>query len=144
MKPSKITILTGDSNNAGDFLIVEKTKQLFKYFLPDSEIVYIKRIKPITQDELQIINSSDMVVIAGGPALFDACSEAMHLSSIIQDIKTELIMFGVGQYNSSLDFSNFRFNFTDASSALLNKIESSKYFSSVRDYVTLKHLQEAG
>lgn len=140
----KITILTGNKNNAGDFLIVEKTKQLFEHFLPNTELAFIKRNKPYTEEEISTMNTSQVVIIAGGPAVFDYSAKALNLATCLESITSPIVMFGVGLHNKDTSFKNFELKFDKETQLLMERIQKSPYYSSVRDYKTLKYLKDCG
>lgn len=139
---NKIVIFTGDKNNSGDFLIKEKTKSLFEYFLPHAELFFINRTKPFVE-KIDFINTCDLVVIAGGPAMVDKCAESLMLVNVLDKITIPIVFFGVGQYCKNISFNNFKYNFTNNTKKLLDRTESCKYYSTVRDFRTLYYLRQA-
>ena len=139
----KIIIFTGEKNNAGDFLIKEKAANLFRYFLPDSELFFVNRTKSFKKD-LDLINSCDFGVVAGGPAISNKCAEFLHFADVLDDIKIPIVFFGVGQFNKEIEFNNFKLRFSEVSKRLLERVEKSNYFSTTRDFKSLHYLSLAG
>lgn len=140
---NRVCLLTGDFNNSGDYLIKFKTQKLFEHFLPDAELLFINRNKPFN-DKLELINASDFLVIAGGPALFNNFSHAMNLDNIADDISVPIVFFGVGIGGAQVDHKDFYFNFTKNSKKILETSRESGYLSSCRDFKTLLYLKNAG
>ena len=62
-------ILTGSKNNAGDYLIKYRAKQLFSDLRPDRKIIDINGWEQLNTEKLAIINQSKALILMGGPAL---------------------------------------------------------------------------
>lgn len=63
------TILTGSKNNAGDFLIKYRAKQLFKELRPDRDIIDFNAWEEFDKEKLKIVNESKALILLGGPSL---------------------------------------------------------------------------
>lgn len=91
MNKIKFSILSGAYINAGDFLIVDRTIKLLKYFYPDSEIKIYKRNKDLSEF-LDEINSSTALILAGGPAyLSNLYPNVIPLVDDLNKITTKII-----------------------------------------------------
>lgn len=142
MPKDQYVILTGGKNNAGDFLIKYKAKKLFAEFRPDREIVDWDGWKPLTREQLDIVNDSRALLLVGGPALQgDMYPRVYPLTPNLDDIKVPVIMMGVGYKEENGHWMNTHFYpLSSSTRQLLRKIDASGYKSSVRDYHTLNVL----
>ena len=67
----KIALMSGAYKNFGDFLIVQRCRELLSAALPGCEITEYKRNVPVDSC-LDEINAADAIVLAGGPAHTEA------------------------------------------------------------------------
>lgn len=145
IKPYYI-FLTGSKNNAGDFLIKYRAKQLFEWLRPDRGVIDIDAWKPFDAETLQLVNESKAVILLGGPALQENMRPKVYaLIDDLDKIKVPIITLGIGWYSHQgrwIDTHNYPLS--DLSIELLDKIEASGYKSSVRDYHTLNVLNQKG
>lgn len=146
MQKSQYVILTGGKNNAGDFLIKYKAKRLFKALRPELNVVDFDGWKPLNDDQLEIINSSKALILLGGPALRgDMYPSIFPLRKNLDDITVPILVMGVGYKEDSGTWQNtHNYPFTNATTAILKRIEASEFPSSVRDYHTLNVLNQKG
>lgn len=139
-------ILTGSKNNAGDYLIKYRAKQLFAEIRPDREIIDINGWETLSLSNLYVINESKALILMGGPALVeDMIPRVYGLSNVIDEIKVPIVLMGIGwksQEGNWEDTYNYKLNFK--TSKLIQKINNSGYLSSVRDYHTLNALRFNG
>ncbi len=146
--PDKNTyvILTGSKNNAGDFLIKYRAKQLFATLRPDREIVDYDAWKPLTPEQLEKINNSKALILTGGPALqYNMYPGIYALTPDLNDIKVPVIMMGVGYKDHGGTWERtHKYSLSTATENLLKKVKASGYLSSVRDYHTLNVLALRG
>lgn len=63
----KFSLLSGAFVNAGDFLIVDRTRKLLEKVYPNCVITEYKRNEKL-DEYLDEINKTDALIIAGGPA----------------------------------------------------------------------------
>ena len=139
-------LLTGSKNNAGDFLIKHRAKQLFSTLRPDRSIIDIDRWNELTSEQLTTINSSKALILMGGPALQQNFYSGIYpLTSNLADIKVPIIMMGLGykEHDGSWEKTS-KYKLSDSSIVLLKRIDSNGYQSSVRDYHTLNVLLNKG
>lgn len=139
-------VLTGSINNAGDFLIKHRAKQLFAKLRPDREIVDINAWEPLEGSTLDIINNAEILILLGGPALQKKMYPKVYrLSKNLDDIKVPIVSMGIGWYSNTGNWSDtVEYQFTNESTKLLERINSSGYLSSVRDYHSLQVLLNKG
>lgn len=143
MTSDRYIMLTGSKNNAGDFLIKHRAFSLLSHLRPDRELVDWDAWRPFKAEDLSQINSARAIILTGGPSLKqDMYPSVYALSANLDDIQVPLITMGIG-WNSPLgDWSHTQnFEFTSQTKNLLNRINSSGYLSSVRDYHTLNALK---
>jgi Polysaccharide pyruvyl transferase len=146
MSLDQYVILTGGKNNAGDFLIKSKAKRLFASVRPDRTIVDYDGWKPLTSEQLEVINQSKALILVGGPALQGNIYPGIYpLTSDLNDIKVPLLTMGIGYKEENGHWQNtVSYPFTKSSVDLLEKIRNAGYKSSVRDYHTLNVLLNKG
>tara|TARA_Y100000746_G_scaffold226449_1_gene231602 strand:- start:1180 stop:2325 length:1146 start_codon:yes stop_codon:yes gene_type:complete len=143
---NQYVILTGSKNNAGDFLIKFRAKQLFKKLRSDRKIIDYNGWEAFDDKKLQTINKSKALLLVGGPALIKGMRDRIYkMTNNLNDIKVPIIFMGIGwkSYNGEWrDTYKYSLDLNDIE--LLEKINSSGYMSSVRDYHTLNSLRFAG
>lgn len=142
----RYVLLTGAKNNAGDFLIGQRAKELFAWLRPDRTLVEYDRWQPLTDEQLAVINDSRALILTGGPALQPHMYPGIFpLVADLERIKAPIIAMAIGWKSpvGSWDATH-RYSLTEATKQLLARIESSGYLSSVRDYHTLNVLYSHG
>ena len=139
----KYVILTGSKNNAGDYLIKYRAKQLFAQLRPDREIVDLNGWEVLSNENLKLVNNSKALILLGGPALQNKMYPNIYgLRSNLNDIKVPIIMMGIGWYSKRGEWEDtYTYKLDNNSQVLLKKIAKSGFLSSVRDYHTLNTLQ---
>ncbi len=129
-------MLTGAKNNAGDFLIAERAKNLLRALRPDRAIVASHRWEPIDAKRLEIVNGASALLLSGGPALQPAMYPDVYpLVEELSDIKVPIIGFGIGwnsRYGGWRDAATY--SFTERTRQLLSRMEKQAFASSLRDY----------
>ena len=137
-----VVLLSGQIKNIGDFLITERARLLFKE-LVDEEIVILDRTKDLTP-QLDIINSSKIVVLCGGPAYApDIYGGIYPLVKDLSLIKVPIIPFGLGWCGRPVG-KPLDFKFTEESQGLLNNVHEQIAFSSCRCNDTKSVLENNG
>jgi len=139
-------ILTGSKNNAGDFLIKHRAKQLFQAVRPDREIVDFNAWEYLDDEKLEIVNNSKALILMGGPALQKNMYPGIYkLRDNLDDIKVPIIMMGIGWKSMKGEWKDtYDYALSSSSLRLLNMVEGSGFLSSVRDYQTLNVLHIKG
>jgi len=139
-------ILTGSKNNAGDFLIKYRAKALFDEIRPDRSVVDFDAWKPLTDEQLEVINSSKALILMGGPSLQKAmCPNIYPLRNNLSEIKVPITAMGIGWKSLQGKWANTRdYSLNDTTKELLKRIDSDRLKVSVRDYHTLNILNRAG
>ena len=140
-----ISVLSGAIKNAGDFLIVERSKALLKTVYPESDIIEYDRSKNLDQ-YIEVLNKSSVIVFAGGPAyLTNIYPDVIPFVSNINEIETKMFALGMGwkaMDDSSVSMNNYSFN--RSTRELLNKIEQKGMMLGCRDYETVDVLRMNG
>lgn len=138
-------ILTGSKNNAGDFLIKYRAKQLFSELRSDRKIIDVDRWKPFSDETLESVNNSKALILMGGPALQQNMYPNLYKMTKLDNIKVPIVTMGVGWSSKSGDWKDtYKYEFSKTAKELLNKVENSGYLSSVRDYHSLNTLHSGG
>ncbi len=135
-------ILSGAYVNAGDFLIVKRTKEILKHIYPDCHFQEIARNKSLTP-YLEKINQSDALIIAGGPAyLPNVYPNTLPLVDDLSQIKTKIIPVGLGWYGEEINeqYIYTKYKFTTKTKDLLKRLESDAHSLSCRDYFSCRVL----
>ena len=143
---NQYVVLTGGKNNAGDFLIKERGKDILKKFRPDRAIVEYNAWEKFSSKELKEVNSSRALILLGGPALqFSMRPSIYPMVGALSKINTPIISMGIGWKSLQGDWENsVDYNLNSETVELLNKINNSGFLSSVRDYRTLNVLLNKG
>jgi hypothetical protein len=139
-------ILTGSKNNAGDFLIKFRAKQLFSRIRPDRDLVDINAWEDRTNDHLELFNDASAIILMGGPALKPNMHPDIYkVLGNIDDITTPIVTMAIGWRAFPGDWSQtHNYKFSQASFKLLKRINDSGFISSVRDYHSLNILINQG
>jgi hypothetical protein len=136
-----IVLLSGAKKNIGDFLITERARELFDYFL-DDEIVILDRFKNLDGD-IDLINKGRFLVLCGGPAYASDIYKGIYpLVDDLTKIKVPIIPFGLGWCGRPSNPNEFRFN--NESKDFLDSIHSNIKTSSCRDHITVNVLKNCG
>ena len=139
-------ILTGSKNNAGDFLIKFRAKQLFEALRQDRDIVDYDAWKAFTREQLEEVNRSKALILMGGPALHPYMRPNTYkMTKDLDDIRVPIIIMGIGWKSPIGDWnSTHNYKLNSETVQLLRRVEKSGYLSSVRDYHTLNTLFSCG
>ena len=93
----KVTVLSGSYNNCGDHLIQFASLNVLERFLPGAELKVIDR--KCIRDEQNSLECSDLVIIAGGPALRPRCIP--DIVDIPEEFWWKTTSMGIGAHFSS-------------------------------------------
>lgn len=139
-------ILTGGKNNAGDFLIKYRAKNILKAFRSDREFTDLNAWEPIEGEKLELVNNSKGLILTGGPSLVhNIYGGTYKLNLDLDKIEVPIISFGIGWYSERgdwLDVDNY--NFSKNSLKLLKRLSENGLFNSVRDYHTYQVMKNHG
>ncbi len=138
-------VLTGHKINSGDFLIRHKVIDVLNHLRPDRDIVNLCAWQPITDEQLEIVNGSKALLLAGGPSLQKFCYPTVYpLRENLSDIKAPISLFGVGTKAYGKNLNPKYYKFTPESVKLFKKIQDSSIHSSVRDFHSFESLKRHG
>jgi len=139
-------ILTGSKNNAGDYLIKYRAKQLFQSIRPDRAIVDFNAWETLDEAKLEKINQAKALILTGGPAVQQNMYPNIYrLTPDLNKIKVPLLTMGVGWKSPKGDWKDTHdYPLSSSTQALFKQVEGSGYQSSVRDYHTLNALKDKG
>lgn len=138
-------LLTGGKNNAGDFLIKHRAKKLFSHLRPDRGIIDFDAWKPLTDEQLEVINKSKALILTGGPALQYDMYPRIYAIPELDNIKVPITTLGIGWKSMNGEWKDtYQYPLSDSTLKLLKRIQNDGLAASVRDYHTLKVLQNHG
>ena len=138
----KLALLSGADKNAGDFLIVHRSRQLLLELVENCELVDFPRNRRL-DPYLDEINSCDAVVLAGGPGYVpDMYPGRFPLVDDLSRIKPPFFALGMGGYTPTPSIEGIKF--AAGSRMLLDRIESDGFSLGCRDILTTRLLQENG
>lgn len=140
------TLLTGCKNNAGDFLIKYRAKQLLKKIRPERDLVDFDAWEPFDQKKLNVVNKSKALILLGGPSLQYSMRPSIYkMTTNLDDINIPIISMGIGWKSIQGNWSDtYNYKLNKETLLLLDRINKSGYLSSVRDYHTLNTLNIKG
>lgn len=145
---SKYVLLTGSKNNAGDYLIKHRAKALLNHLRPDRAIVDFNAWIPLTAEQLTEINSSDALILCGGPSIQEGnrLRENIYpLTKNLSEITAPIIMMGSGYKGANGTWlETTQYEIAKPSLEILQRVNNSGYIAGVRDYHTLNVLQNKG
>ncbi|WP_426416292.1 polysaccharide pyruvyl transferase family protein [Aestuariirhabdus sp. LZHN29] len=146
MPDERYVLLTGSKNNAGDYLIKHRAMALLREYRKDRSVIDYDGWKPLSDAQLEVVNSSKALVLMGGPALqFDMYPRIYPLRESLDDIRVPIICMGVGWKSHNGSWQNTHsYPLSDKTIELLSRVEASGHSSSVRDYRTLNSLMSLG
>ena len=138
----KIAVLSGADKNAGDFLIVHRSKELLRNFFPGYELIDFARNGSL-QTRLDELNECSLIVFAGGPGYVpNMYPGRFPLVDNLDDIKPPIMALGMGGYTPSANLSGIRFS--EGSHKLLSRIEHDGFGLGCRDLLTVELLRANG
>ncbi len=146
MTNNQYVLLAGSKINAGDFLINHRAKELLTYLRPDRNLIELDAWLPISDEQLEEINKSKALILIGGPSVqYDMYPGVYPLRKNLNDINVPIIMLGTGIKPVTGNWiTTHKYNLSDNTLILLNKINNNNYQSGVRDYHTLSLLFNKG
>jgi len=143
---NQYVILTGAKNNAGDFLIKYRAKQLFTALRPDRQIIDYDGWKALSDNQVNEINNSRALILTGGPALQSQMYPSIYpLVRDLKRIRVPVLTMAIGWKSAVGNWgATHNYPLSPGTMELLRKIQDSGYSSSVRDYHTLNVLYSKG
>lgn len=143
---NQYVILTGSKNNAGDFLIKYRAKELFKELRSDREIIDFNAWEEFDEEKLKTVNESKALILLGGPSLQKFMRPNIYkMTKNLDDIKVPIVSMGIGWKSISGSWEDtYNYPLSDKSIELLDRINNNGYLSSVRDYHTLNSIRFKG
>lgn len=139
-------LLETRTGNVGDDYILSACKNLLEHYKGryNYEVYHIKDQLEKYIDE---INDSDALILCGGP-IYGSMENPFYpdyvkLTKNLEEIKIPIIPFGVGAFPSFDDLHGNKY-FTDKSIVALRFIHRNIKYSSVRDNITKKLLNDLG
>lgn len=139
-------LLTGSKNNAGDYLIKHRGKQLLNKFRQDRELIDFDAWVPFDSEALERVNNSKALILLGGPSVQRTTRPNIYpLTEHIDDITVPILTMGVGWKSQLGSWEHtHKYELSSDTINLFHKINTSGYLSSVRDYHTLNTMSDRG
>jgi len=134
-------LLSGAYKNSGDFLIVQRSKELLKYVYPDLEITEYERRLDLS-DKLNEINKSDCLILAGGPAYVEHVYPTIPLFSHLDEIKIPIFALGLG-WRGNFHNNKYNYKFTENMLKIFKKINEN-FLLGCRDLNSVDVLRNNG
>lgn len=140
-----IILLSGAIKNAGDYLIVQRSKELLKHVYPESKIEVVSRKSPL-QNQLEKLNQADVMVFGGGPSYCrNLYPDDIPLVNDLNQIKTKMFFLGAGWYGQSTNLKElYTYQFQKSSMELLNRVSRDSKLLGCRDWYSVKVLMACG
>ncbi|MFW6125404.1 MAG: polysaccharide pyruvyl transferase family protein [Pirellulales bacterium] len=138
-------VLSGAHQNAGDYLITERARDLLKRFAPGEELVQFPAAARL-DEHLPEINRSRGIIILGGPG----CRPNMYprvypLAEDLNAIRCPVFLLGSGWKARDASPAAIKgYKYDRRSLALLSRIASTRAGVSVRDHGTRHALRHNG
>ena len=136
--------LTGAKKNVGDYLITDRALNLLHAIAPHYDFIKY----PIWEslDDLDFVNSSQGIIILGGPGFqMHMYPKVYKLSSELESIKVPIYILGSGWKGIPGDKTTEKlYRFSDSSRKLLDMMEKTYAGMSCRDQKTLRVLKNNG
>lgn len=141
----KIALLCGAVKNAGDYLIVERSKALLKHIYPSCEIEEFQRNKDLTGD-LDAVNSCKVLIIAGGPGYFPGFyPRMMPLAPDLSLIKIPIFILGMGWWAADTSPETiYAYQMDDKMLSLLQRVTADTGVLGCRDWYSVNALRNSG
>lgn len=139
----KIALLSGAYKNAGDFLIVKRSKDLLKYVYPECSITEFERRKSLLP-YLDEINRHDILILAGGPAYSPSIyPDQIPLVPNLYEITIPIFALGLGWNGQDMLSKTIKkYHFKPTCRPLFDRIEQDGFSLSCRDWASVKILKE--
>ena len=145
MYKMKFVILSGAYKNAGDFLIVDRSIQLLRHVYPDCSVqIYERRFS--LEENLDEINQSDALILAGGPVYSPSIyPNEIPLTADLSRIQIPIYTLGLGWFGGdSTDQLLYRqYIFTPRTRELLSRLEQDGPLT-CRDWYSVRALKNNG
>jgi hypothetical protein len=140
----RLALLSGARKNAGDFLIVQRCKELLQYVYPNCEIEEFLRLNDLS-DVLEQINRSDCLIMAGGPVYrANIYPKELPLVANLELIKVPFFALALG-WKSNFEANNkYRYSFGKKMSGFLNRMEADGFPLGCRDLDSVSVLYQVG
>ena len=124
--------------------MLKEAKDLIAYHKPGIEIIDISRYESL-DDKLELINSSNGVILAGGPGYRkNMYPSIFKLTNNLNDIKVPIISMAMGWRGFPGDDENvYKYSYDNKSMEFLKR-SSNDYYLGCRDYLTARTLENNG
>ena len=123
-------LLTGSKNNAGDYLIKHRGKQLLNKFRQDRELIDFDAWVPFDSEALERVNNSKALILLGGPSVQRTTRPNIYpLTEHIDDITVPILTMGVGWKSQLGSWEHtHKYELSSDTINLFHKINTSGYY----------------
>lgn len=144
-KKMKIALLGGAVKNAGDYLIVKRSRELLEHIYPSCEIQEFQRNCDLTE-YLDEINRCDVLIFGGGPGYFSGFyPKMMPLVPDLSLIKVPIFVLGMGWFGTdSTPETVYTYSLDDKMTELLQRASRDTGMLGCRDWYSVSVLRNAG
>lgn len=138
----KIALLHGAENNAGDFLIRNRSRALIMHYYPDCELTEYYRNRRFSDAVLEEISRNDIAILAGGPACYNGFYPVMEQ---LMRLNIPLFALGLGWFGYD-ECSNAVYNdiLDEKMIHALKRLELTSGVIGCRDFNTVHVLRNCG
>ena len=141
MKSGNYILYSGSINNAGDYLINLRAKSILEKHKPEKLLHEISRFSTLTASDYDLINSSDLLLLSGGPALKPDSINKVFKNINFELIRVPITTFGVGLKSENFTYQHLsKLKMNSLTYSLFERINGNPFPGSVRDYLGLDFL----
>ena len=140
-----IALLHGAAVNAGDFLILERTKALLTHYYPDCVINEFFRNSNL-EEYIPSINQNDIVIFAGGPGYYNSLAQVIEPFIVrLSEVKIPIMILGMGWFGSDCNpYSVYNYAFNENMINFLKRVVHDTHILSCRDFLSMNVLRNNG
>ena len=141
----KFAMMSGALKNAGDFLIVKRSRELLEYVYPGAEFTYFNRCTSM-EPHLEELNQMEAMVFCGGPAYLPQLYPGVF--PLVEDlgrIRVPMFALGLGWFGSSIaNKAVYHYPFSEPTIKFLKRVESDTKSLGCRDWYSVNVLRSNG
>ena len=138
----KVLLLSGAYKNAGDFLIVQRSREILQRAFPGCETILLERRFSLA-DQLDLVNTCDLAVLCGGPGYspYFYPNQAPLLPDL-SALKPKLMALGMGWQSRRTDPDRlYGCRFAPKMEQLLQRIQRDTHLLGCRDWYSVRVLR---
>lgn len=138
----KVILMSGALKNAGDFLITKRSEALLRDYDQKLEISVLIRNYAFNGEQINEINKSDLILVAGGPYYVrDLSPRVLPFTQDLNNIIPRIGVIGGGWYeNSCENFVMNHYKFSEKTIQFLQRVEKDTGYLGCRDNYSVRVL----